>query len=57
MKWKDFKRTDLFKSSDIVVVLRAGTEIQPRPMDHVITAYPIKCQEYPHIPAICVEIL
>ena len=57
MKWKDFRKTDLFKSADIVVVLRCGQEVQPRPFDCVVSVYPVIIQDYPHLPAICAEIL
>ena len=57
MKWKDFKKTELFKTADIVVVKRDGKEVSPKPFDCIISAYPMKHREYPQIPAICVEIL
>lgn len=56
MRYRDFQKTELFKNADIVVCLKKCAETLPRPLDYVITAYPVKHPEYPHIPTICIEI-
>jgi hypothetical protein len=56
MNYRDFQKTELFKKAGIVICLKKGAEILPRPLDHVIAAYPVKHPEYPHIPTICIEI-
>ena len=56
MRYRDFQKTDLFKNAGIVICKRRGLEVLPRHLDYVITAYPVKHPEYPHIPTICIEI-
>ena len=56
MKWRDFIKSEIFKSAGIIVCIRRGAEISPRPLDQVIAAYPVIHPEYPHIVTICAEI-
>lgn len=56
MSWRDFRKTDLFNKAGIIICKRRGLEVLPRPFDHVITAYPVRHPDYPHIETICVEI-
>ena len=56
MNWRGFRKTGMFKDAGIVICLKKGIEVNPRPFDKVITAYPVIHRDYPHIPTLCVEL-
>ena len=57
MKYRDFQKTDIFKDAGIVICKRKGQEVTPRPLDIVISAYPVILSDFPCIKTIQIELL